>query len=159
MPRSFMHGGKLVTERDVKCPECGAPMILRKTERFKWANGLARLFYGCSRYPQCVACHGAHPDGTPLGIPGDGPTKAARIEAHEWLGKVQESRGWRPGKRDSGTYFWLGRKLGIAEEQIRDKCHISMFDVPTCARVVQICKDALERDRLARLIDEATAKL
>jgi len=154
MARSFEHGGVTATEHDVGCPECGAKMVLRSTKRFTWQNGVARLFYGCSRWPKCNAVHGAHPNGAPLGTPGDAATKAARIEAHGWLGRVQESRGWRPGKRDRGTYVWLGRKLGIPEDEIEEKCHIAMFDIATCARVVEICKDAVERDRRAR---EATA--
>lgn len=130
----------------VVCPDCGAPMVLRETQKFKWDNGVGRKFYGCSRWPDCTSIHGAHPDGKPLGIPGDRATKQARIEAHAAFDAVREKRGWvGKGKQRAGAYIWLGRKLEIPEPEIRDKCHIAMFDIATCQRVVEICKAALER--------------
>ena len=58
------------------CPECGEPMVLR--------NSKYGLFYGCSEFPRCKASHGAHKKtGQPLGTPADGPTKKARIRAHD----------------------------------------------------------------------------
>jgi uncharacterized protein YjbJ (UPF0337 family) len=42
-----------VTEKfseEVTCPDCGAPMALREAARTK------RKFWGCTRYPACVAC-------------------------------------------------------------------------------------------------------
>jgi ssDNA-binding Zn-finger/Zn-ribbon topoisomerase 1 len=118
-------------------------MVLRRTQRFKWKNGEGRLFYGCSRWPKCDAVHGAHPDGRPLGIPADKATKAARVEAHDWFERVQKNREWE--KR--GSYIWLGRKLGIPEGEIVDNCHIAMFDAETCRKVVEICKQALMRQK------------
>lgn len=126
---------------DVSCPECGSRMVLRRTQKFKWKNGEGRLFYGCSRWPKCDGIHGAHPDGRPLGIPADKETKAARMEAHTAFERLREKRGWIGNNRErSGSYIWLGRKLGIAETEIRDKCHIALFDIPTCKRVVEICE-------------------
>jgi ssDNA-binding Zn-finger/Zn-ribbon topoisomerase 1 len=131
---------KLMSEslqHDVTCPDCGAKMTLRRTQKFKWNNGEGRLFYGCSRWPKCNAVHGAHPDGRPLGTPGDAATKKARIEAHAALASLCERRNWKIGKSSErrGAYLWLAQKLGIAEE----KCHIAMFDVETCKRVVEVC--------------------
>lgn len=63
----------------------------------------------------------------------------ARLAAHEvfdalWL-RVQEHRGCtKKVARDAG-YHWLTRKLGIK----RSECHISLFDIETCRRVVEIC--------------------
>lgn len=122
------------------CPECGTPMVLRRTEKFRWKNGEGRLFYGCSRWPDCKATHGAHPDGSPLGVPANGETKAARVEAHVAFDGVIAARGW--GR--SGAYVWLGRKLGIPEARIKEECHIARFDLNTCARVVEVCRVAME---------------
>lgn len=125
------------------CPECGAAMVLRRTAKFKWRDGVGRLFYGCSRWPACDATHGAHPDGRPLGIPADKATKQARTLAHAAFDSLREKRGWVGGHKEThGAYVWLGRKLGIPETEIKEKCHVAMFDSATCARVVEICEAA-----------------
>ncbi len=41
-----------------------------------------RAFWQCSRASNCSGVHGAHPDGTPMGIPGNRETNRARVEAH-----------------------------------------------------------------------------
>lgn len=56
------------------CPECGKPMILKDSRYGK--------FWGCMGYPECRATHGAHPDGSPMGVPGNKEVKALRIEVH-----------------------------------------------------------------------------
>lgn len=126
-------------DRSLKCPECGALMELRRTNKYHWKNGKGRLFYGCSRWPDCKATHGAHPDGSPLGVPANMETKKARIEAHAALDRVVSARGWT----GQGAYMWLGRKLGIAENRIKEECHIAKFDLTTCRRVVEICTKAV----------------
>lgn len=78
---------------EVVCAECGAGMVLRESRFGK--------FFGCSTFPKCSATHGAHPDGRPLGVPGDAATKAARIAAHAEFDTLFESRRQR--------YAWLAR--------------------------------------------------
>lgn len=146
MPVPATIGGKEVKQHDVKCPDCGHVMVLRQTQKFKWNNGHGRLFYGCSQWPKCNAIHGAHPDGKPLGFPGDRATKEARMAAHAAFDSLREKRGWVGGGRQThGAYMWLGRKLGMEDGEIRDKCHIAMFGIEECNRVVQICKEAETR--------------
>lgn len=92
----------------VICPECGADMKLRDS-----AYG---LFYGCSRFPECKATHGAHPDGKPLGIPGDKETRVLRSYLHILLcGFWDYSRVAERSK----MYSWL--------EENASKGHISML--------------------------------
>lgn len=124
---------------EIYCPECGAAMVLRRSKRFTWTNGEGRLFYGCSRWPLCNAAHGAHPDGRPLGIPGGKKTNLARQQAHAMFDRLVKRRHWHK----HGAYLWLGRRLRIPEEDIRNKCHIAMFDEEMCQRVVDICGKAL----------------
>lgn len=127
----------------VICPDCGAEMTLRSTAKYKTRDGKDKMFYGCSRFPNCRAIHGAHPDGKPLGIPGNQETKAARIKAHAAMDKVVQERGWGKDAKDPrarrGLYLWLGRKMGFEEREIAEKCHIAMFDVNQCQRVIEIC--------------------
>jgi len=68
---------------ELDCPECGAPMILRHTNKFKTRDGQPRMFYGCSRWPDCTGTHGAHPDGRPFGTPANAALKALRRRTHE----------------------------------------------------------------------------
>lgn len=89
------------------CPDCGGSLTLRKS-RFG-------PFYGCSSYPYCKGSHGAHPDGTPLGIPATAEVKKLRVRAHELL----EERFGR-----KGYFAWLQRLLGIS----RREAHIAMLD-------------------------------
>ena len=102
------------------CGECGAPMVARTS---KYGP-----FYGCSAWPRCRGTHGAHPDGSPLGVPADAATKAARIRAHAAFDRL-----WKGGTmKRAQAYGWLSRTLGIAGAD----CHIGRFDAATCERVV-----------------------
>ncbi len=118
---------------DVICPDCGAPMVLRETRRLTYHNGDPRKFYGCSNWPECSGVHGAHPDGTPMGIPANKETRQARKEAHQAFDAYWLGRGWG---RDE-AYNWLAWKLDIDG----DDCHIAMFDLATCKRVIEICTE------------------
>ncbi len=106
------------------CPECAAPLVAR-------TSGYGP-FWGCSRYPACKGSHGAHPDGTPLGVPADAATKRARIEAHAAF----DAR-WKAGTMSRrAAYRWLADQLGLT----RKECHIARFDAAQCARVVEVCR-------------------
>lgn len=130
------------------CPEegCDGVMVLRYSPKYE------RKFYGCSNYPRCKAAHGAHPDGTPLGVPADKETKRARIEAHAAFDKLWENAheiyrdppvtGRKAKKRvqriaRKRAYAWLREAMEMNEEE----CHIGKFDKETCARVVKVCED------------------
>lgn len=117
----------------IRCPECGARMVLRETAKFRYPNsGSPRRFYGCSNYPECKATHGAHPDGRPLGVPGDAATKQARIRAHNAFFLYCEKHGLSRGE----GYEWLQKSLGMAANE----CHIGRFDAETCEIVVGLCE-------------------
>lgn len=136
MPRTWTEDGQTVTEHDLKCPECGGKMVLRKTTKLRWAkNGRGRLFYGCEKWPACTGTHGAHPNGKPLGVPGHRATKAARSAAHLAFDTLVETRNWSKG----AGYRWLAEKLDIPKGEVRERCHIACFDIETCAKVVEIC--------------------
>lgn len=102
------------------CPECAAPMHLRPS-RFG-------QFYGCTRYPACNGTHGAHPDGSPLGVPANRATKDARIAAHAAFDTLWKSGGMTRKE----AYRWMGGALGMS----KDEAHIGLFDIATCERLV-----------------------
>lgn len=135
------------------CPEegCGGVMVLRHSPKYN------RKFYGCSNFPDCKAAHGAHPDGSPLGVPADKATKAARIQAHEAFDKLWESAldlytfSRRPSRKHRRgiiqiarrrAYTWLQERLGMTP----DDCHIGRFDIETCERVVVACDGVTPAD-------------
>lgn len=129
----------MITSHDVRCGDCRGPMALRESPKIVDAHGKPRLFYGCMLFPQCTGIHGAHPDGSPMGIPADKDTRAARVRAHEAFDGLRKARKW--ARR--GSYVWLARKM---EMEFND-CHVAMFDIPQCEAVVRICDHAARDDR------------
>jgi len=104
----------------LRCPECAAPMLLKRSRY--------GLFYGCSAWPRCTGTHGAHPNGKPLGTPADRATKLARIRAHDAFDQL-----WRGGGMTrKQAYAWLRRTLGLSKHE----AHIGRFDVATCERLI-----------------------
>jgi len=110
-------------------------MVLRETKKFKTRDGKPRKFFGCSNYPKCKGTHGAHPDGRPLGVPGDAATKAARGRAHAAFDKL-----WKQGlMQRKEAYRWLDKALALG----KGKAHIGGFDIATCEKVVKLCTERL----------------
>jgi ssDNA-binding Zn-finger/Zn-ribbon topoisomerase 1 len=83
-------------------------MVLRKTDKFRFKDGTPRPFWGCSRFPDCKETHGAHPDGRPLGIPGDKETRGLRHQCHAEIDAMDY-----PPKNE--IYGQLSELLGVAE--------------------------------------------
>lgn len=121
---------------DLKCPDCGAVMALRESRHGH--------FYGCSAYPACTGSHGAHPDGSPLGIPADAETKALRVRAHELFDRLW--KGECPVMSRDNAYRHLRQITGLGE----DEAHIGMFDAHQCrALIARLEEDADEAARIA----------
>jgi len=57
--------------------------------------------------------------------------RAAKTYAHRAFDGMWQGGGILRAK----AYAWLAKQLGI---EVKD-CHIGMFDVPMCERVVQLC--------------------
>jgi ssDNA-binding Zn-finger/Zn-ribbon topoisomerase 1 len=100
-------------------------------------NSRYGLFYGCVNYPACRGTHGAHPDGRPLGIPATREVKLARIEAHAAFDRLWKEGGIRRRK----AYQWLRSAMELPA----DKCHIGLFDLAQCQRVVQLVERYMEK--------------
>lgn len=124
--------------RLLDCPECGGHMVLRKSPKYP------QPFYGCLKFPFCSATHGAHPDGSPLGIPADKETKEWRIKAHAALdplwGRDDTAFDAQQAKhRRKMAYNWLAAQLDIKE--VRRDCHIAMFNSAQCQAVIAACEN------------------
>jgi hypothetical protein len=104
------------------------------------------LIYFCVDYPVCDAYVGVHEGTTePLGRLANKELREWKIKAHAafdplWKAKLKK-RQLEKGEiykkhyaRGSG-YKWLATQLGIKKEE----CHIGMFDIDMCKKVVDIC--------------------
>lgn len=106
------------------CPECRVGVLVLRESKYG-------KFYGCSNFPECKATHGAHnKDGKPYGIPGDVPTKKARMAAHEVFDEL-----WKP-KHSYMTrkqaYGWLA-KYG-------EKPHIGEMNIDECMHLIKLVR-------------------
>lgn len=89
-----------------------------------------REFYICVPCEAWVGCH----KGTnrPLGRLANAELRLAKMAAHGVFDPFWKARGWKRGR----AYAWLSQELGID----RSACHIGMFDVLRCRRVVEIVR-------------------
>lgn len=92
-------------------------------------------FYLCE---SCNAYVGCHP-GTKLalGTPASKDTRAARSRAHSAFDPLWRNKLYF--KSRTRAYNWLAQELKIKASQ----CHIGLFDISTCNRVVALCKELM----------------
>ena len=117
------------------CPYCGKLSELVKGNviysgrRDLWD----KTFYLCA---PCDAYVGCHPNSVnPLGRLANEELRKAKMLAHRAFDPM-----WRDGNLNRRTaYCWLAERLGIEEKE----CHIGMFDVDMCKKVIQVCKEYL----------------
>ncbi len=124
----------------VICPYCdvGAKLVDSKIVYGGRSYGMIWL---CSNYPDCDAYVGVH-RGTkkPLGRMANAKLRKAKMAAHAAFDRHWKS--WdltrRMGRNEA--YRVLAEALGICVKN----CHIGMFDVDECNRVVEVCEFGLE---------------
>lgn len=89
----------------------------------------SKRFFCCDG---CDAYVGCHPDGAPLGRLADKALRAAKMRAHAAF-----DPSWKSGHMSRAqAYAWLAGQLGLDKKS----CHIGMFDVEMCNRVVAVCQ-------------------
>lgn len=115
----------------VKCPYCGdsAKMVGGDVIYPHRRDLYEKKFYQCA---PCDAYVGCHPGTTnALGRLANAELRAAKMEAHAAFDPM-----WKSGaKKRGGAYAWLADALEMDKKQ----CHIGMFDVADCRRVVAAC--------------------
>lgn len=104
-------------------------MRLRTTKKYQYRNGNDRKFWGCSRFPDCKAAHGAHPDGSPMGTPADTETKALRQQVHAVFDPLCK----KAGLTRSESYRFLRHVMQMSG----DDAHIAKFDKATCELAIE----------------------
>lgn len=121
------------------CPYCGAPAEFMASSAPLY-NG--RDFGPAWACKPCGAWVGCHPNSKkPLGRLADKKLRRAKMEAHAafdpmWRRKMAKDGCSKKHARGRG-YRWLANQLGLTVEQT----HIGMFDIATCERVVEVCRN------------------
>jgi hypothetical protein len=113
------------------CPVCASPASIRESFIIYGRNyGLALI---CERFPACDTFVGCHQEsGLPKGTMANAELRDMRKRAHAAFDPM-----WKSGEQSRHwAYHWLATKLGLPMQ----KCHIGMFDVATCRRVVEVVK-------------------
>lgn len=132
--KKFIKNYLQASPRTPVCPECKIEMVLRKTPRFTDRVGNEKMFWACQNYPFCTMKVGAHPNGSPLGIPGDVETRHARIKLHDALAQKFAAGDWRTSKkwqRDE-MYQWMRMHA--------PKRHVGWMTKEECAIALELLK-------------------
>lgn len=101
-----------------------------------------KKFWHCAPCDAYVGCHPAVGKNG-KGGKGDGTVPLGRLagpQLRRWKQNVHALFDplWKSGQmRRKQAYRWLAEQLSI---DFKD-CHVGMFDVETCKRAVQICKE------------------
>jgi len=129
------------------CPYCSNPTdYVDSIEIYQTRSyGMVYLCRPCSAY---VGVH----KGTnkALGRLANAELRKAKMEAHKWFDQIAKTEAgvinsvWpefvKVTSNREKAYLWLSKMLGIPS----DDCHIGMFDVETCDRVIEVSKLAIE---------------
>ena len=119
----------------MKCPYCHSEVLLRSaysvyrtSDSKNWGN-----MWVCSNFPECDAYVGCH-KGTdiPLGRLANHELRELKKEAHRQFDPIWKSHLMSR----AGAYKWLASMMKIPPSE----CHIGMFDVKQCQRVIRICR-------------------
>ncbi len=117
------------------CPYCGAEAALHRSS--------AKFYRGRDYGPvwACVPCQawvGCHPGtSTPLGRLANKELRQAKMRAHAAFDPLWKRINGERKMSRGNAYRWLSDRLGIPF----DDCHIGMFDIDTCGRVVEVCSE------------------
>lgn len=126
------------------CPYCGRPTELVDSEIiYRRSYGMIYLCRPCDAYVSINKVTGLS-----LGRLANKELREAKKEAHYWFDQIARTslinkvyNKYIPGiSNRNKAYRWLSEQLGIPVET----CHIGMFDVGDCKRVVNLCKPIIE---------------
>ncbi len=130
------------------CAYCGVrSKLVTGKELYPHRPDLYSLnFYQCAPCDAHVGCH----KGTlkPLGRLANAELRKMKSATHAVFDPIWKSRydrkkqlnpSYKKAMARGGRYKKLAELLGI---EVKD-CHIGMFDVATCQRVIRICEDGL----------------
>ena len=125
----------------MKCPYCGGKAHLRDSSSVYHNFNYKGKMYVCENFPKCDSYVGCHPNTTkPLGRMANKKLRTMKSKAHYYFDPLWKNRLFARNKSLSHNrtkaYQWLAKQLDLPE----NKCHIGLFDVDMCRKVIQICK-------------------
>ena len=125
----------------MKCPYCGGKAHLREASSIYHNNRRKGKIYICENFPNCDSYVGCHKNTTkPLGRMANKKLRTMKSKAHYYFDPLWKNKVFSRKKSLSHNrtraYQWLAEQLGLPES----KCHIGLFDVDMCRKVIQICK-------------------
>lgn len=120
----------------IECPHCGKLAgLVDSKEVYRESHGMIWICRPCKAW---VGVHKGDGQNRPLGTLANAETRHARKMAHKRFDPLWQARvgnGISKNKARTEAYAWLAGHLGIPAEA----CHIAMFDLETCVRVIEIC--------------------
>lgn len=136
------------------CPYCEAPVTFRSSSAFIYSGKDYGPVYACSRYPSCDAFVGCHPGTkTALGRLANPELRYWKKRAHAALDPLWQDRWRRRGGKKAvhrgAAYGFLREKMGLTAEE----CHVGMFDVASCQRVVELCAPYCRRIAAGEIVE------
>jgi len=121
---------------DVECPYCGKLAgLVDSKEVYRESHGNIWMCRPCQAW---VGVHKNDGKNRPLGSLANAETRQARKMAHARFDPIWQERVGKQGAKQQvrgGAYAWLASHLGLHVDQ----CHIALFDLATCVRVIEIC--------------------
>lgn len=115
-------------QQHVPCDYCGQKAFLTSSREVYGGRDFGPI-YLCRPCNAWVGVHRGTP--VPLGRLADAELRKWKVRAHAAFDPT-----WRGKNRSrSKAYAWLANQLQIPAS----KCHIGMFDIETCKRVISIC--------------------
>ena len=127
----------------MKCPYCGADAIWRDSSII-YGQDYGKVWI-CSNYPTCdayVGCHGGTK--TSLGRMANAELRAWKKKAHTVFDPL-----WKYGAMSrTEAYKWLAAELTLTAPE----CHIGMFDVEMCERVIWAMIGRIGHERVRRIL-------
>lgn len=122
----------------MRCPHCGAAMILRSADGIYHENPNQTMLYVCKNYPQCDTYVRTHPGTTiPVGTPANRELRALRNEAHHYFDQLYH-RGIMSKQE---AYRWLASLLQAPLSQ----AHIGYLGEYYCREVIRESQELLRR--------------
>jgi hypothetical protein len=132
------------------CPYCGRPAEFLPSSETLYHGRDYGPAYACLPCKAWVGCHRGTTQ--PLGRLADAALRRAKIDAHGAFDRTWRALharrqaaepGYTLGRARASRYRRLAELLGIPPQE----CHIGMFDVETCRRVIELCASgALDAD-------------
>ena len=133
---------------ELKCPYCGGKAQLRDASSIYHSFKYKGKMFVCENFPKCDSYVGCHPNTTkPLGRMANKKLRIMKSKAHEYFDPLWKKRVFARKKSLSynrtKAYQWLAEQLDLPES----KCHIGLFDVDMCRKVIDVCsKKQIEED-------------